>query len=228
MEEDEAEDVDDTTTSDEPAETLAETPAEPLNIMDEPVVGDNAPVMDLTTDEPPTISPRAADSVPLQLDEEPPAAPPATAAPPFGGVRMPGSEELQARFDSQINNPAPSINMASEQGAEADQLVSDISSHMRASGETDLADRIDSGLTNENEVAEKLQSQATNDIFDSNQPEGTSERAQNLLQRAQNLPKPTSQAATEASEQAATEASEEAATEAADAAISDELLEVAE
>lgn len=227
IQEDEAEDVDDTTAAETPAETPTETPAEPpaepLNIMDEPVEGDSAPVMDLTpTEEPATISPRAADSVPLELDEEePPAAP--TTAPPFGGVRMPGSEELQARFDSQINNPSPQINMNPGQSAEGEQLVNDISSHMRASGEGGLADRIDSGTTNANEVAEKLQSQATNDIFDSNQPGGTSERAQNLLQRAQNLPSQTSEATAEASE-----AATEAATEAADETISDELLAVAE
>lgn len=153
-----------------------------------------------------------------ELPEPEDVAPEPVSTAPFGGVRMPGSEELQTRFQSQISTPET----ASDAGQ---KLVSDITNHMRSAGEDDLADRIENGTAPAQEVSEKLQEQMDdpNDIL---QRGGTSRNASQLLERAQNLQEPEQQPPmpSQAASQAAEEASEAAADTAADAAISDELL----
>lgn len=228
--EEEGEDVDDTSgepqqdAPDEPEDDDAPNIPPPPPPAEEPEPQQDAPAEPEDDDAPnfppppPPDEPAPEPTTAPELPEPEDVAPEPVSTAPFGGVRMPGSEELQARFQSQISTPET----ASDAGQ---KLVSDITNHMRSVGEDDLADRIESGTASAQEVAEKLQEQMDdpNDIL---QRGGTSRNAAQLLERAQNLPEPEQQPPmpSQAASQAAEEASEAAADTAADAAISDELL----
>jgi len=83
--------------------------------------------------------------------------------------------------------------------AEGQQLVDDIEDHFAGSREFELADKVADGTAEPEEVVNKLTEQR-DDIFDQNQPLGTSNKAEDLLRRTNDYNERTRQPTEETTE----------------------------
>lgn len=90
--------------------------------------------------------------------------------------------------DAAVDTVAPGFSVLADVGAVpstdvvGQKLLDDLGDHFRASGEDELAGKIDRGTAEPDEIVSKLNSQ-TDNLFDTGQPAGTSTNAQDLLRR---------------------------------------------
>lgn len=90
--------------------------------------------------------------------------------------------------DAAVDTLAPGFSVLADVGAVpstdvvGQKLLDDLGDHFTASGEDELAGKIEEGTAEPGEIVSKLNSQNDN-LFDSGQPAGTSTNAQDLLRR---------------------------------------------
>lgn len=90
--------------------------------------------------------------------------------------------------DAAVDTLAPGFSVLADVGAVpstdvvGQKLLDDLGGHFRASGEDELAGKIEGGTAEPGEIINKLNTQNDN-LFDTGQPTGTSTNAQDLLRR---------------------------------------------
>jgi len=135
-------------------------------------------------------------------DPADPTPPPETADPAAIGAPPPQTDDVDeeaapavdtdaaasASADADASTLAPGFRVLADVGAvpdtdaEGQQLLDDLDDHFAGSREFELADKIQNGTAEPEDVVNKL-IQQRDDIFDQNQPLGTSNKAEELLRR---------------------------------------------